>query len=154
MWLATNSLNCLQLLLIYARTTWPSVNFKLSICNSFLNKHATFTDKTVAVNSSLGIDINFFGETLDFLSNKLQWINPSLSTDLIQLHCPYPCSEASDKWRILVSVILRKLGGWRLLGICKFSTWFSFMSHFIHWLRTFPYLSSSLSVLFCCTFWL
>ena len=50
-----------------ASSTWLSVqnlSFKPSICSSFLNKHATFTDKTAAVNSSLGIDINFFGQTL------------------------------------------------------------------------------------------
>ena len=69
-----------------ARNTWLSLqnlSFIPSICNSFLNKHATFTDKTAAVNSSLGIDINFFGETVDFPRNKLQCINPPLLTYLM-----------------------------------------------------------------------
>ena len=48
---------------MYARTTWlsgQSLSFKPSNCDSFLNKRATFIDKTAAVNSSLCIDINLF----------------------------------------------------------------------------------------------
>ena len=55
---SNNVLNCLEMLLMYAKTTWLStqnLSFKPSICNSFLNKHASLTDKTTAVNSSLGI---------------------------------------------------------------------------------------------------
>ena len=65
---------------MYVRTTWISVqnfSFKSPVCNSFLNKHVTFTDKTAAVNSSLGTDTNFFGETLEFPINKLKWSNPN-----------------------------------------------------------------------------
>ena len=54
---------------MYAITTYLSIQnlfFKPSVCNSFSNKHATFTDKTAAVNFSIAIDINFFGEALDF----------------------------------------------------------------------------------------
>ena len=45
---------------MYVRTTWLSVqdlSFKLSIFNSLLNKHATFTEKTAAVSFSLGVDV-------------------------------------------------------------------------------------------------
>ena len=49
--------------------------------NSFLIKYAIFTDSTTAVNSSLGINKNFFGATLDLPTNKLKCIFPSSFTN-------------------------------------------------------------------------
>ena len=98
--LATKTLSIFVVPLIYASTTWLSVQ-NLSVIfprfNSFLIKHTILTDSTAAVNSNLGVDMNFFGVTLDFPTNKLQCIFPSSFASCMWLHWPYPFSEASEK---------------------------------------------------------
>ena len=84
----------------------PSVQkifFKPSICNSFLNKDTISTGKTAAVNSSLGIDINLFGETLDFRATNCNgsmhhhW--HILCNYIPHIHVP------KHQWWMLISII-------------------------------------------------
>ena len=58
-------------------------SFIFSSFKSFFNRHAILTESTAAFSSSLGIDMNFLGTTLDFPSNRLQWTLPVSLTILI-----------------------------------------------------------------------
>ena len=102
--------------------------------NFFLIKHAIFTDSTAAVNSSLVVDKNFFGVTLDFQTSKLQCIFSSSFTNRMW---PYPLSEASEKWWRLVSSILETCKAWCTL-ICVY------LEHFLISVPIFPNLSWAL----------
>ena len=94
--------------LIYTSTTWLSVqNFSATFprFSSFLTKQTIFADNNNAANSSLGIDKNFFGVTLDLPTNKLKCISPSLFTMVCNCtgHTPFLRLPRNDKGWFLLS---------------------------------------------------
>ena len=115
----------------------------------FLIKHAIFTDSTGAVNSSLGVDKNFFGVTQDLLTNKPQCIFPSPFTNFMYLHWPYLFSEVSKKWWRLIFMIFPNMWGLIQLDMCISSTPFNLCSHLSQsFLSSGPTTSSHCT---CCT---
>ena len=57
----------------------------------------TLIERVVATSSSLGMETNLIGVTLDFAITKAQWIMPFWSTSLKYDTFPYPSWLASEK---------------------------------------------------------
>ena len=82
---AIRTIYCLNILLLHSGLMMHHPEYFITkfMFNSFFNKQVIFTYKRATVYSSLGIKIHFFGTTLDFPNNKLQWTQSSLSKRLI-----------------------------------------------------------------------
>ena len=98
-----------------------------------------FVNKTVAANSNLCIDMHLIGATCNLAITKLQWIFPVAFTSLIYTTCPYPFSEASEKWcKLQLTTWPNPSGLYHLLSLISLSM-FKLHLHFAH----FFWISSS-----------
>ena len=126
-----------QIVVDVAQDNWLFVqmyfDFRMN-CQFLLEHHWNITERAAAASSSLGMETNLVGVTLDFAVIKPQWIMPFWCTSLRYDTCPYPAWLVSEKWCRLQPITLPNFDGLKHLFLSNPSSNCSSLFYFFQFM--------------------